>query len=449
MNRIYRRVWNRQLNALVVASELATGDSGGSAARDPRSALLMPTALALALLCALASGHAGASESNQSLRDLQALAAKYAQPMPVKVDAEVALAAASRQAQSTTAISADARVGLQLSTNALPVVRDVLPATVQVKLDANTAPKQVAVPALAADVRANVGLGHAASNVAKIDASLAANVAPSAHGPLGVAADAQAKARVGVAGTQVASIDTGAKAAVAVAGASAGSLSGLKASVDGKVDSQLKLAGHQIDGQGQVKATAAVTLPAKEELPGETHDRAITAAFDTGVAGKVRVQAPDGQEVVADRNLKLAGQATVAAQNSALGVGGLVGGVVGAAGGAVGGVLDGTVGNTVGAVGGALHGTVGTVGGAVGSTLNGAVGTVGGAVGGALNGTVGSVGSTVGGALNGAVGTVGAVGGTVGGALNGTVGSVGSVVGGALNGAVGTVGAVGGTVGGA
>ncbi|MBH1636486.1 YadA-like family protein [Stenotrophomonas maltophilia] len=446
MNRIYRRVWNRQLNALVVASELATGDSGGSAARDPRSALLIPTALALALLCALASGHAGASESNQSLRDLQALAAKYAQPMPVKVDAEVALAAASRQAQSSPAISADARVSLQLSTNSLPIVRDVLPATVQVKLAANAAPKQVAVPALAADVRANVGLGHAASHVAKIDASLAANVAPSAHAPLGVAADAQAKAGVGIAGTQVASIDTGAKAAAAVAGAPAGSLSGLKASVDGKVDSQLKLAGHQIDGQGQVKATAAVTLPAKEELPGETHDRAITAAFDTGVAGKVRVQAPDGQEGVADRNLKLAGQATVAAQNSALGVG-LVGGVVGAAGGAVGGVLDGTVGNTVDAVGGALHGTVGTVGGAVGSTLNGAVGTVGGAVGGALNGTVGTVGSAVGGALNGAVGTVGAVGGTVGGALNGTVGSVGSTVGGALNGAVGTVGAVGGTVG--
>lgn len=440
MNRIYRRVWNRQLNALVVASELATGDSGGSAARDPRSALLMPTALALALLCVLASGHAGASESNQSLRDLQALAAKYAQPMPVKVDAEVALAAASRQAQSTPAISADARVGLQLSTSALPVVRDVLPATVQVKLGANAAPKQVAVPALAADVRANVGLGRAAANGAKVDASLAAQVAPSAHAPLAVAADAQAKARVGIAGAQVASIDTGAKAAAAVAGASAGSLSGLKASVDGKVDSQLKLAGHQIDGQGQVKATAAVTLPAKEELPGETHDRAITAAFDTGVAGKVRVQAPDGQEVVADRNLKLAGQATVAAQNSALGVGGLVGGVVGAAGGAVGGVLDGTVGNTVGAVGGA-----------VGSTLNGAVGTVGavgGTVGGALNGTVGSVGSTVGGALNGAVGTVGAVGGTVGGALNGTVGSVGSTVGGALNGAAGTVGAVGGAVGG-
>ena len=55
MNRIYRRVWNRQLNALVVASELATGDSGGSAARDPRAFLLMPTTLALALLCVLVS----------------------------------------------------------------------------------------------------------------------------------------------------------------------------------------------------------------------------------------------------------------------------------------------------------------------------------------------------------------------------------------------------------
>ncbi|WP_242899181.1 ESPR-type extended signal peptide-containing protein [Stenotrophomonas maltophilia] len=413
MNRIYRRVWNRQLNALVVASELATGDSGDSAARDPRAFLLMPTTLALALLCVLASGHAGASESNQSLRDLQALAAKYTQPMPVKVDAEVALAAAASQAQSSPAISADARVGLQLSTASLPVVRDVLPASVQVKLAANTAPKQVAVPRLAADVRAN--------------------------------------ANIGLGGAQVASIDTGAKAAAGISGASAGALRGLKASVDGALDSKLKVAGHQIDAQGQVKATAAITLPAKEELPGETHDRAITAAFDAGAAGKVRVQAPNGQEVVADRNLKLAGQATVAAQNSALGVGGLVGSAVGAAGNAVGGALNGTVGTVGSAVGDALNGTVGSAGGAVGGTLNNTVG----AVGGALNGTVGTVGSAVGGALNGTVGSVGgAVGGTlnntvgaVGGALNGAVGSVGGAVGGALNGTVGSVGgAVGGTL---
>ncbi|WP_329843580.1 ESPR-type extended signal peptide-containing protein [Stenotrophomonas sepilia] len=485
MNRIYRRVWNRQLNALVVASELATGDSGGSAARDPRAFLLMPTALALALLCALASGHAGASETNQSLRDLQALAAKYAQPMPVKVDAEVALAAAARQAQNSPAISADARLGLQLNTTSLPLVPDVLPATVQVKLAANTVPKQVAVPALAADVRANVGVGNAAARAAQVDASLAAHVAPGAQAPLGVAADTRAKAKVGIAGRQVASIDTGARAAAGLSGAAAGSLPGLKATVDGKADTHLAVAGHHIEGQGQARATAAVTLPAKEELPGETHDRAINAAFDAGVAGKVRVQAPDGQEVVADRNLKLAGQATVAAQHSALGVGNLVGGAVGAVGGtlhsaagavgsAVGGALNGTVStvgsavggtlnNTVGAVGdavgGALNGTVGQVGSAVGGTLNNTVGAVGGAVDGALNGTVGTVGSAVGGALNGTVGqvgsavggtlnnTVGAVGGAVGGALNGTVGTVGSAVGGALNGTVGQVGgAVGGTL---
>ncbi|MEC4337573.1 ESPR-type extended signal peptide-containing protein [Stenotrophomonas pavanii] len=486
MNRIYRRVWNRQLNALVVASELATGDSGGSAARDPRTSLLMPTALALALLCVLASGHAGASETNQSLRDLQALAAKYAQPMPVKVDAEVALAAAARQAQSSPALSADARVGLQLNTTSLPLVRDVLPATVQVKLAANTAPKQIAVPALAADVRANVGLGNAAANAAQVDASLAAHVAPGAQSTgVVVAAGARAKAKVGVAGRQIASLDAGTHASAGLRGATAGSLPGLDTTLDSRTDARLAVAGHHIDGQGQARATAAVRLPAKEELPGETHDRAISAAFDTGAAGKVRLQAPDGQEVVADRNLKLAGQTAVAAQHSALGVGNLVGGAVGAVGGTlqgaagavgstVGGALSGTVGqvgsavggtlnNTVGAVGGvvggALNGAVGTVGSAVGGTLNNTVGAVGGAVGGALNGTVGSVGSAVGGALNGTVGsvggavsgtlnnTVGAVGGVVGGALNGTVGSVGSTVGGALNGTVGTVGsAVGGTL---
>ncbi|WP_075677896.1 ESPR-type extended signal peptide-containing protein [Stenotrophomonas sp. TD3] len=453
MNRIYRRVWNRQLNALVVASELATGDSGGSAARDPRAFLLMPTALALALLCALASGHAGASETNQSLRDLQALAAKYAQPMPVKVDAEVALAAAARQAQSSPAISADARLGLQLNTTSLPVARDVLPATVQVKLAADTTPKQVAVPALAADVRATVGLGKAAGKAAQVDASLAAHVAPGAQAPLGVTADARAKAKVGVAGRQVASIDAGAKALAGLSGSS------LKTSVDANTDAHLAVAGHHIEGQGQARATAAVTLPAKEELPGDTHDRAISAAFDAGAGGKVRVQAPDGQEVIADRNLKLAGQATVAAQHSALGVGNLVGGAVGAVGGTlhgaagavgstVGGALNGTVGTVGGAVGGALNGTVGTVAGAVSGALNGTVGTVGtvgSAVGGALNGTVGQVGSAVGGTLNN---TVGAVGGAVGGALNGTVGTVGGAVGGTLNNTVGAVGgALNGTVG--
>lgn len=363
MNRIYRRVWNRQLNALVVASELATGDSGGTAPRDRRASLLVPSTLAMALLCVLASGPAAATEANQSLRDLQALAAKYTQPMPVKVDAEVALAAAARQAQANPAISANARVGLQLSTTSLPVVRDVLPATVQVKLAAGAAPRQVPAPVLGADVRANIGVGTAAAT--RVDAALAANVAPAAQAPLGLAANAAAKADVGIAGKPVASIDAGTQ----VAAAAGATPSGLKAAVDGKVDSQLVVAGNHIEGQGQVGATAAVTLPAKEELPGDTDDRAITAAFDTGVAGKVRVQGKDGEEIVADRNLKLAGTATVAAQNSALGLGGLLNGVgtaLNGVGSAVGsllnGDLNGTVGNLTGAVGGLVGNTLGSLG---------------------------------------------------------------------------------------
>ncbi|WP_258223072.1 ESPR domain-containing protein, partial [Stenotrophomonas sp. HMWF023] len=370
MNRIYRRVWNRQLNALVVASELATGDSGGTAPRDRRASLLVPSTLALALLCVLASGPAAATESSQSLRDLQALAAKYTQPMPVKVDAEVALAAAARQAQANPAISANARVGLQLSTTSLPVVRDVLPATVQVKLAAGATPNHVPAPALAADVRANIGVGNAAAT--RVDAALAANVAPAAQAPLGLSANAAAKANVGIAGTPVASVDAGSHVATAVSATP----SGLKAAVDGKVDSQLVVAGNHIEGQGQAGATAAVALPAKEELPGDTDDRAITAAFDAGVAGRVRVQGKDGEELVADRNLKLAGTATVAAQNSALGLGGLLNGVgtaLNGVGNAVGSLLNGDLSGTVNNLGGAVGGLVGNTLGSLGLTSPSAI----------------------------------------------------------------------------
>ncbi|WP_313050092.1 YadA-like family protein [Stenotrophomonas cyclobalanopsidis] len=367
MNRIYRRVWNRQLNALVVASELATGDGGATTLRDPQSKLLVPSALALALLSVLASGTAAASEANQSLRDLQALAAKYTQTMPVKVDAEVALAAAARQAQTSPAISTDARIGLQLSTTGLPVVRDVLPATVKVSLGAGNRPQQVAAPAVAADVRASVGMGSST----RVDTALAAQLAPQAQAPLAPSTTAAAKAQVGVAGTPVAGLDAKAAVAANVAATPTTSLSGLKAAVGGQVDAKLALAGHAIEGQGQVGATASATLPAKEELPGETEDRALTAGLDGSVAGKVRVLGPDGQAVIADRNLKLAGTSVVGAQTSSLGLGGLLTGV-----------------------GSALDGVGGAVGSLVNGDLNGTVGNLGGAVGGLLGNTLGGLGLT-------------------------------------------------------
>ena len=358
MNRIYRRVWNRQLNALVVASELATGDGGATTLRDPQSKLLVPSALALALLSVLASGTAAASEANQSLRDLQALAAKYTQTMPVKVDAEVALAAAARQAQTSPAISTDARIGLQLSTTGLPVVRDVLPATVKVSLGTGKAPQQVAAPGVAADVRASVGLGSST----RVEAAVAAQLAPQAQAPLAVDTTAAAKAQVGVAGKPVAALDTKAAVAANVAATPTTSLSGLKAAVDGQVDAKLALAGHAIEGQGKVGAAASATLPAKEELPGDTDDRALTAGFDGTVAGKVRVLGPDGEAVIADRNLKLAGSTVVGAQTSSLGLGGLltgVGSALNGVGGAVGSLVNGDLNGTVGNLGGAVVGLLG------------------------------------------------------------------------------------------
>ncbi|AWH53686.1 hemagglutinin [Stenotrophomonas sp. ESTM1D_MKCIP4_1] len=368
MNRIYRRVWNRQLNALVVASELATGEGGATTLHDPQPKLLVPSALALALLSVLASGAASASETNQSLRDLQALAAKYTQTMPVKVDAEVALAAAARQAQANPAISTDARIGLQLSTTGLPVVRDVLPATVKVSLGAGTSPQQVAAPVVAADVRASVGLGSTPVNAG---ATLGAQLSAQPQAPLAVAATASATAQVGVAGTPVANLDGKATLAANVAATPAAPLSGLKAAVDSQVDAKLALAGHAIEGQGQVGATAAVALPAKEEQPGDTDDRALTAGLDGTVAGKVRVLGPDGEEIVADRNLKLAGTTAVGAQTSSLGLGGLLTGV-----------------------GSALEGVGGAVGSLVNGDLNGTVGNLGGAVGGLLGNTLGGLGLT-------------------------------------------------------
>ncbi|ASR43539.1 hypothetical protein BEN78_09310 [Xanthomonas citri pv. mangiferaeindicae] len=51
MNRIYRKVWNKSLGQIVVASELATGDGVGATVTVGRSA--RPALLALALLAAM------------------------------------------------------------------------------------------------------------------------------------------------------------------------------------------------------------------------------------------------------------------------------------------------------------------------------------------------------------------------------------------------------------
>ncbi len=175
MNRIFRLVWSHRLNALVVVSEIAT--ARGSLAAGPVVVhLKVPmSVLSLGLSLALCTGSAWAGE-NQTLTDLQALAAKYTAPLPVKLDAEVALAAAARDRGTAPLLSADASVNLTLGT---PPASQPAP------------PKRVAAPAVRAEVRTNANVAVAASPSA-LKAALTTKVDVAAQAR--VAADVEATA---------------------------------------------------------------------------------------------------------------------------------------------------------------------------------------------------------------------------------------------------------------
>lgn len=320
MNRIFRLVWSRQLRAMVVASELATGAHGASSLIDQRAALPAPAMLAVALALALCAGTATATENNQTLRDLQALTAKYTQQAPVKVDAEVALAALAGHPSGNALANVDASVSLGIASS-LPVVRNVLPAKVDVAAVVHAPSVAAPAPAVATQLGINASVGAAA--------------APST--PLAAIA-AAVDAGVTVSPTSAALVQA------TLAGAVQADAAGTDA-VDAKV-----------------AAHASVRLDAKEEELVAT-DAAVSAALDTGVAGGVGVNGDAHLLAVADRNPKLATQATAAAQASGLNLGSVVGGV--------GSLLDG-VGNAVGGlVQGDLNGVVGGVVGGVGGLVGG------------------------------------------------------------------------------
>lgn len=321
MNRIFRLVWSRQLRAMVVASELATGAHGASSLIDQRAALPAPAMLAVALALALCAGTATASENNQTLRDLQALAAKYTQQAPVKVDADVALAAIVGQPAGNALANVDASVSPGVASR-LPVVRHVLPAKVEVAAAVRTPNVAAPAPAVAAQlgVKADIGAVDAPSSTlaainASVDAGIAVAPTPAAlvQAKLATAVDAE------VAGTDA---------------------------LDAKV-----------------AAEAAVRLAAKDEELVAT-DAVVSAALDTGVAGGVGVEGEAHLLAVADRNPKLATQATAAAQASGLNLGSVVGGVgslLDGVGDAVGGLVQGDLGGVVGGVVGGVGGLVGGV----------------------------------------------------------------------------------------
>jgi len=359
MNRIFRLVWSHRLNALVVVSEVAT--SRGSLVAGPVVVhLKVPLSLlSMGLALALSSGTALAGES-QTRSDLDALTAKYA-PLPVKLDADAALAAVVRARDSSPALNADANVSLNLGLGKAGGTAAPLPA-VQVGGTLKAAlPQQVAVPGTAATGAANATVTLAGTPVLGADTSVNATVA--AHPKAAVATRATLAASVPAPVKLDATLQAGAEAALeAGAGATGGAKAGIAATAT-------------------IGATATDTVTASV-------DDAVQATLASGVAGGVGVDALAHAAVVADRNEKRVDAGASLTQTTSLTMsptaasGGLLGGV--------GDLLNG-VGNTLGNVVGGVSDTVGNVVGGVSNTVGNVVGGVGGTVGNIVGGVGGVV----------------------------------------------------------
>ncbi|WP_447593973.1 YadA-like family protein [Stenotrophomonas rhizophila] len=310
MNRIFRLVWSHRLNALVVVSEVAT--SRGSLVAGPVVVhLKVPLSmLSMGLALALCSGTAWAGES-QTRSDLDALTNKYA-PLPVKVDAEAALAAMVRTGDSTPALSAAANVNLNLGLGK-PAAATSAQAAVDVGVKVKAAlPRQLAAPERATPVAAHAGV-HAdvGAAVAVAAPKLAATVVADATVALG----SNETVSEGIDDAITSTLATGAAGGV-------------------KVDALAHAVVAADRNQKLVDANAAVS---------QTSSLALSpTAASGGLLG---------------------------------GVGDLLGGVGNTLGNVVGGVSN-TVGNVVGGVSDTLGNVVGGVGSTVGNVVGGVVGGV-------------------------------------------------------------------------
>jgi len=163
MNRIYRLVWNRTLNAFVVGSELASAHgkaSGATKLHAPSSALTWSGAAGMLALVMALPAHA----SDTRLDDLQALVAKYSNDQTQQV------------LQQLPAANVQAGVGVGTALNiAVPsLIRAEVGAAVKVQAQAGTAPPQARLQA-AAKLRANVAVPVAGRVIGEV-ASAAAPV---------------------------------------------------------------------------------------------------------------------------------------------------------------------------------------------------------------------------------------------------------------------------------
>ena len=472
MNRIYRLIWNRTLNAYVVGSELTAAQGKRAGA----NALLPPGTVTLAgiggLLALALAGPAQATDAR--LDDLQALVAKYSQNDAQNILSTV-LPAPGAQLQAGAALSVQ-----------LPSANVHVAVPVQAKLQVSPSRVSVGASAGAHAAVAKRPVVSASTSALATVAAAAGSIQAGAAGGIGLqlgSAQGGGSIHGGLLGLGTVVLpgkEEGGNPVRAVAGATVSAVeeltggllqgSGIGALVDGVVNGAKPV----IDGTGHAAATVASGLTGSAALGTGLQTTVVTA---TGGLQHTTGALAQGQVVGATQNALATVDGTL---TSALhGVSSVVGGVAGSASGVAG--LTGTVGSvTHGVIGGTsqLIGSLGATGGAGGSGAGlGGLGQViggltgglsGGAAGGVGGGLVAAVGKPVDGIVTGvapvlngsgqALGQV--VGGVTGSAslgagINGTVGTLsgglqhtsGALVQGDLHAATGNlVGTVGGTV---
>jgi hypothetical protein len=394
MNRIYRLIWNRTLNAYVVGSELTAAHGKRSGA----NCLLPPWSVAMVGAGGLlALGLAGAAHATDArLDDLQSLVAKYSQ-----TDAHSIVASALPVG------------GVQARVNATVAVQLPAPVVVQVPVQARL---QVAPTRIGAglSVGARATHGHAAPSVSATTAALA------------TVASAAGAIKAGVGGTallQVSSPTSGAPGH--------GGLLGL---------GNVLLPGKE-EGGNPVRAVTGATVSAVEELTGGLLQGAGIGALVDGVVNGATPVANSTGHTAAGVLAGVTGSGALGAGVDHT-VGALTSGLENTSGALAQGRVTGTVNHALATVDGtiaaALHGTGSALGGITGSA-SGVAGLTG-AAGHVTHGVIGGVSHVVSSLGNGASG-----GGSAG--LGGLTGVIGGLTGGLTGGGAGEGAGLGGLTG--
>ena len=497
MNRIYRLVWNRSLNAFVVGSELASAHgktSGSNKLQAPGKALGWGGAGGL-LMLALA-GPAQATDAK--LDDLQALVAKYSNDSSQQVLQRLPAVTAQAGVASAVAISVPSLIHADVGA-AAGVQARVAPAQMRTQLQTTAAVRaNLALPV------ANKVIGEAVRASAPVTQVLGGVVAPNGNGAGKLVAGLGNLLSPGKEEGGAPVRDTAA-AVVATVGQLAGNLhdgnsvAGLVGGLGNGVVPVVRGAGTTLGGvvggvTGSAPAASAVTATV-----GKAAD--VVHVTTHGLAAVLSPGKEQGTPVLDDVHSLVGNLSGVLHGNGGgdKGLAGIVNDVGGAAGGAVaavtgsaplGGTVTGTVAGvsdgvkqvtgvldnvlspgkeevlpglgdvlaSVGEITSALHdgsGAGAALGGLVTGVGNAAGGTVGAVtgsaeLGGAVAGTVGAVGTGVEHVTGALVGGLTPGGGNPGAALGGLVTGVGNAAGGTVGAVTGSAelgGAVAGTVG--